>query len=298
MVRHFMDISDFNRKELESILSFAKKIKRNPLKYNKLLQNKSLGMLFEKQSNRTRLSFDIGMKKLGGNVIELDKNAIGFGERESDSDIINILSQYIDCLMIRNDDHSKIKALSSLNFLPIINGLSEISHPCQILSDIFTIEEIFGSIDNKKIAWVGDINNVLISLIEASQIFKFRLKIATPNKILSKNKLLVEKFKSKNIVFCSDSVEAVTNADCVMTDVWVSMGESNAKEKKKLFKNYQVNDKLMQYTKRETIFMHCLPAHRNEEVTDSVIDGKYSIVWQQAQNRIYIQQSILFFCIN
>ena len=167
MVKHFINISDFNKNDLKKIINFAKKIKKNPNKYNKLLQNKSLGMIFQKQSARTRISFNIGMKKIGGNVIELDKNAIGFGQRESDSDIISTLSQYIDCLMIRNDNHSRIIALSKLNLLPIINGLSNSSHPCQTLSDIFTIEEILGSIDNKIISWVGDINNVLISLMQA-----------------------------------------------------------------------------------------------------------------------------------
>ena len=184
MINHFIDISDFKKNELENIIIFAKKIKDNQNKYKKLLQNKYLGMIFEKQSNRTRLSFDIGMKKIGGNVIELDKKGIGFGKRESDSDIIKVLSQYIDCLLIRNNDHSKIKELSRFNLLPIINGLSNFSHPCQILSDIFTIEEILGPIDKQNISWVGDINNVLISLLQASQIFRFRLNIASPKAIL------------------------------------------------------------------------------------------------------------------
>ena len=297
MINHFVDISDFKKSELKSIISFAKRIKNNPNKYKNLLQNKSLGMIFEKQSNRTRLSFDIGMKKIGGNVIELDKKGIGFGKRESDSDMINVLSQYIDCLIIRNNDHSKIKELSRLNLLPIINGLSNFSHPCQILSDIFTIEEILGSIDKQKITWVGDINNVLISLLQASHIFRFRLKIASPKALLLKNRSLINKFKSKNISFCSDPIEAVKGTDCVMTDVWVSMGEKKSVKKKKIFKNFQVNENLMQHTHKKTIFMHCLPAHRNEEVVDSVIDSKKSVVWQQAQNRMYVQQSILNYCI-
>ena len=297
MINHFIDISDFNKSGLKSIISFAKKIKDNPNKYNKLLQNKSLGMIFEKQSNRTRLSFDIGMKKIGGNVIELDKKGIGFGKRESDSDIINVLSQYIDCLIIRNNDHSKIKELSRLNLLPIINGLSNFSHPCQILSDIFTIEEILGPIDKQNITWVGDINNVLISLLQASHIFRFRLKIASPKELLLKNRSLINKFKSINISFCSDPIEAIKGTDCVMTDVWVSMGEKKSVKKKKIFKNFQVNENLMQHTHKKTIFMHCLPAHRNEEVVDSVIDSKKSVVWQQAQNRMYVQQSILNYCI-
>ena len=297
MINHFVDISDFKKSELKSIISFAKRIKNNPNKYKNLLQNKSLGMIFEKQSNRTRLSFDIGMKKIGGNVIELDKKGIGFGKRESDSDMINVLSQYIDCLIIRNNDHSKIKELSRLNLLPIINGLSNFSHPCQILSDIFTIEEILGPIDKQNITWVGDINNVLISLLQASHIFRFRLKIASPKALLLKNRSLINKFKSINISFCSDPIEAIKGTDCVMTDVWVSMGEKKSVKKKKIFKNFQVNENLMQHTHKKTIFMHCLPAHRNEEVVDSIIDSKKSVVWQQAQNRMYVQQSILNYCI-
>ena len=297
MINHFVDISDFKKSELKSIISFAKRIKNNPNKYKNLLQNKSLGMIFEKQSNRTRLSFDIGMKKIGGNVIELDKKGIGFGKRESDSDMINVLSQYIDCLIIRNNDHSKIKEFSRLNLLPIINGLSNFSHPCQILSDIFTIEEILGPIDKQNITWVGDINNVLISLLQASHIFRFRLKIASPKALLLKNRSLINKFKSMNISFCSDPIEAIKGTDCVMTDVWVSMGEKKSVRKKKIFKNFQVNENLMQHTHKKTIFMHCLPAHRNEEVVDSVIDSKKSVVWQQAQNRMYVQQSILNYCI-
>jgi ornithine carbamoyltransferase len=297
MINHFVDISDFKKRELKSIISFAKRIKNNPNKYKNLLQNKSLGMIFEKQSNRTRLSFDIGMKKIGGNVIELDKKGIGFGKRESDSDMINVLSQYIDCLIIRNNDHSKIKELSRLNLLPIINGLSNFSHPCQILSDIFTIEEILGPIDKQNITWVGDINNVLISLLQASHIFRFKLKIASPKALLLKNRSLINKFKSINVSFCSDPIEAIKGTDCVMTDVWISMGEKKSVKKKKIFRNFQVNENLMQHTHKKTIFMHCLPAHRNEEVVDSVIDSNKSVVWQQAQNRMYVQQSILNYCI-
>ena len=298
MINHFVDISDFKKSELKSIISFAKRIKNNPNKYKNLLQNKSLGMIFAKQSNRTRLSFDIGMKKIGGNVIELDKKGIGFGERESDSDMIKTLSQYIDCLIVRNNDHSKIKELSRLNLLPIINGLSNFSHPCQILSDVFTIEEILGSIDKQNITWVGDINNVLMSLLQASHIFRFRLKIASPKALLLKNRSLINKFKSTHISFCSDPIEAIKGTDCVMTDVWTSMGEKKSVKKKKIFKNFQVNENLMNHTHKNTIFMHCLPAHRNEEVTDSVIDSKKSVVWQQAQNRMYVQQSILNYCIS
>ena len=252
MVKHFIDIDDFKISELKKILIFAKKIKKNPNKYNNSLNSKTLGMIFEKQSTRTRLSFYVGMKKMGGNVIELNKESIGFGKRESKSDIIKVLSAYIDCLVIRNNDHLEIKSLRSLNCLPIINGLSNYSHPCQILSDIFTIEEKLGPINKLKICWVGDINNVLISLIQASKIFKFKLEISAPEHILKKNIL-----------------------------------------KLKRFKNFQVNSNLMQNAKKKAIFMHCLPAKRNLEVTDEIIDGNQSIVYQQAQNRMFVQQSIL-----
>ena len=191
MVKHFIDIDDFKISELKKILIFAKKIKKNPNKYNNSLNSKTLGMIFEKQSTRTRLSFYVGMKKMGGNVIELNKESIGFGKRESKSDIIKVLSAYIDCLVIRNNDHLEIKSLRSLNCLPIINGLSNYSHPCQILSDIFTIEEKLGPINKLKICWVGDINNVLISLIQASKIFKFKLEISAPEHILKKNNALI-----------------------------------------------------------------------------------------------------------
>ena len=298
MTKNLIDISDLNKKEIKKILLFPKKIKNNPLKYNNLLKNKYLGMIFFKQSIRTRLSFDLGMKKIGGNTIEINEQAIGFGKRESDSDIINTLSKYIDCLMIRTKDHKKIQSLANINALPIINGLSDHSHPCQILSDIFTIEENIGIIYKKKICWVGDINNVLRSLVEASNILNFSLYIASPEGILKKNSLYVKKNSSKKIIFVNDPIKAARQADCIMTDVWFSMGEKKSTHKKKIFKNFQVNDKLMKYAKKRAIFMHCLPANRNQEVTDSVIDGKKSVVWNQTLNRMYVQQSILYYLIN
>ena len=182
MVKHFIDIDNFDKAQLRKILNFAKKIKKNPDKYSSLLQNKSLALMFIKQSMRTRLSFNIGMKKLGGHVIELDPKDIGFGNRESEKDIMQVMSKFLDCLIIRNDDHEQILKLSSINSLPIINGLSNFSHPCQILSDIFTIEEFLGNINDNIICWIGDFNNVLVSLIQAAEIFHFKLNIAPFNK--------------------------------------------------------------------------------------------------------------------
>ena len=297
MIKHFIDLDSFTKKELRQILSFAQTIKKNPLKYSSLLKSKSLGLLFEKQSTRTRLSFSIGMQKIGGHVIELNKNDVGFESRETTKDLLKTMSQYFDLLMIRNDDHNKLLELASLNILPIINGLSNYSHPCQILSDIFTIEETLGKIENQTIAWVGDLNNVLISLLQAAEIFNFKLKIAVPESILISNHKMIKKMNLRYSKFFTQISKAVKDTNCVMTDVWVSMGEKNPKSKKIILQDFQVNDQVMQYAKKNAIFMHCLPAHRNEEVTDSVIDGKQSKVWQQAQNRMYVQQSILNFLL-
>ena len=201
MIKHFIDLSYFKKSELQKILNFAKKLKKNQIKYNSLLNNKSLGLIFEKQSTRTRISFSIGMQKLGGKVVELNKNQIGFGTRESAEDILKVMSQYLDVLMIRNDNHKQLSYLASLNVLPIINGLSNYSHPCQILSDIFTIEEILGKIEDKKVAWIGDFNNVLVSLVHAAEIFKFKLNVITPSKILKKNKNIFSNKKFNYVDF-------------------------------------------------------------------------------------------------
>jgi len=298
MIKHFIDLDCFTKKELRQILSFAQTIKKNPLKYSSLLKSKSLGLLFEKQSTRTRLSFAIGMQKIGGYVIELNKNDIGFESRETGIDILKTMSQYFDLLMIRNDDHKKLLEFASLNILPIINGLSNYSHPCQILSDIFTIEEILGKIENQTITWAGDFNNVLTSLLQASEIFNFKLKIAVPEFILKSNQKNIKKMNLRYSKFFTKISKAAEDTNCVMTDVWVSMGEKSSKSKKLILQDFQVNEQVMQLAKKDAIFMHCLPAHRNEEVTDSVIDGKHSVVWQQAHNRIYVQQSILNFLLN
>ena len=298
MIKNFIDLNDFNKSELRKFLNFAKKIKNNPNKFNSLLKNKSLGLIFEKQSVRTRVSFLIGMQKLGGNVVELEQNQIGFGIRESAEDILKVLSKYIDVLMIRNDDHKLLSYLASLNILPVINGLSNYSHPCQVLSDIFTIEEIKGKIENKTITWFWDINNVLISLIHASKIFKFKLNILTADSIIKKNNKLLDNLNLNYVNFHQDIDSGVKNTDCIMTDVWVSMGEKNSINKKKILKEYQVNEKIMKKVNKKTIFMHCLPAHRNEEVTSCVIDSKQSIVLRQAENRLFVQQSILYFLLN
>ena len=290
-MKHFVDIADFNTKKLNLIIKTAKQIKKNPKKFANKCKDKTLGMIFQKESTRTRVSFNVGFKKLGGHSIELNAESIGFGKRENYNDIVRTLSQYIDMLMIRNDDHNIIRNLSSLNALPIINGLSDFSHPCQILSDFLTINEKLGNIKSQSICWIGDYNNVLRSLIELQSLYKFKLNVVLAKEILNKNKSKILKENKTNLMATNSINEGIKHANCVMTDAWVSMGEKSIK--KKYFKNYQVNSDIMKNASKEAIFMHCLPAHRDEEVSSELLDSNQSVVWEQAQNRMFVQQAII-----
>ncbi len=295
-MKHFIDINSFRKKEIDEIILLAKKIKKNPKKYSSSCKDKTLGLIFEKQSLRTRLSFNVGMQKLGGSVLELQGKDIGFdNKREKAEDVLNVLSQYIDCLMIRNDNHKQIVNLSKENILPIINGLTEYSHPCQILGDFLTLQENFKNYKNLIIVWIGDYNNVLRSLIHLQNIYKFKLNIVVPHQIFKHHKSEFLKFKNKNLKHLVDPIEGAKKSNCIMTDVWVSMGEKN--NKIKYFKNFTVNKKIMSNASNNAIFMHCLPAKRGKEVTSDVLDGKNSVVLRQAKNRMYIQQAILIYVL-
>jgi ornithine carbamoyltransferase len=295
-MKHFIDINNFKKTEIDEIIALAKKIKKNPKKYSSYCKNKTLGLIFEKQSLRTRLSFNVGMQKLGGSVLELQGKDIGFdNKREKVEDVLNVLSQYIDFLMIRNDNHKQIVNLSKENILPIINGLTEYSHPCQILGDFLTLQENFKNYKNLIIVWIGDYNNVLRSLIHLQNIYKFKLNIVVPLQIFKHHKSEFLKFKNKNLKHLVDPFEGAKKSNCIMTDVWVSMGQKN--NKIKYFKNFTVNKKIMSIASNNAIFMHCLPAKRGKEVTSDVLDGKNSVVLQQAKNRMYIQQAILIYVL-
>ena len=295
-MKHFIDINNFKKTEIDEIIALAKKIKKNPKKYSSSCKNKTLGLIFEKQSLRTRLSFNVGMQKLGGSVLELQGKDIGFdNKREKAEDVLNVLSQYIDFLMIRNDNHKQIVNLSKENILPIVNGLTEYSHPCQILGDFLTLQENFKNYKNLIIVWIGDYNNVLRSLIHLQNIYKFKLNIVVPLQIFKHHKSEFLKFKNKNLKHLVDPIEGAKKSNCIMTDVWVSMGEKN--NKIKYFKNFTVNKKIMSIASNNAIFMHCLPAKRGKEVTSDVLDGKNSVVLQQAKNRMYIQQAILLYVL-
>ncbi len=295
-MKHFIDINNFKKKEIDEIISLAKKIKKNPKKYSSSCKDKTLGLIFEKQSLRTRLSFNVGMQKLGGSVLELQSKDIGFdNKREKAEDVLNVLSQYIDCIMIRNNNHKQIVNLSKENILPIINGLTEYSHPCQIIGDFLTLQENFKNYKNLNIVWIGDYNNVLRSLIHLQNIYNFKLNVVVPHQIFKHHKNEFLKFKNKNLKYLADPILGVKNSNCIMTDVWVSMGEKN--NKIKYFKNFTVNKKIMSNASNNAIFMHCLPAKRGKEVTSDVLDGKNSVVLKQAKNRMYIQQAILIYVL-
>jgi len=306
-MRKFINIADIDKKDLRIILDNAKsrKEKRSPLNKNAIdldapLDGKILIMLFEKPSTRTRISFDLAVKQLGGKSLILNPNEIHYGTGdESLYDTAKILSQYADIVMLRTHAHKNIVEFSKYLDIPIINGLTDLSHPCQIMSDIMTFEELKGPIKNKKIAWLGDGNNITYSLIEAAVKFDFELRIASPKSYEPNKTILKWAKKNKgNILITRDPIKAASSADCIMTDKWISMGDkTNKNKKKKALKLFQVNKKIMKAANKDSIFMHCLPASRGEEVTNEVIDGKQSAVWLEALNRIHAQKSIIEWCL-
>jgi len=308
-MKNFINISDLSSNELRSIIDEAKsrKIKRQGLNKSeadtdKPFKGKSIAMIFEKPSTRTRMSFDIAVKQLGGSSIILNPDGIHYGKGdETLKDTARVLSEYVDIIMLRTASHKNLEEFGKYLKIPIINGLSDQSHPCQIISDILTFEETKGLILGKTISWLGDGNNNMSnSLIEAAGKFGFNLKIGCPKKYAPNKKILNWAKKNKVKLLVTNKPEkAAEGSDCIMTDKWISMNDKvNKKEKKKSLKNYQVNKKLMKEANSDAIFMHCLPVGRGEEVTDEIIDGKQSVVWRQALNRVHAQKSIINWCLN
>ena len=308
-MKNFLNISDLSSHELRKIIEEAKtrKLKRKDLNksavdFDQPFSGRSMIMIFEKPSTRTRISFDIAAKQLGGSSIILNPEIIHYGKGdESIKDTAKVFSEYADIVMMRTSLHKNLVNFAKYSKIPLINGLSEQSHPCQIMSDIFTFEEAKGSIEDKTIAWLGDGNNNMSnSFIEAAAKFNFKLNIGCPDKYKPNKNIMIWAKKNKaNIMVTKNPNEAVENADCVMTDKWVSMNDKvDKKKKKKILKSYQVNKKLMKLAKTDAVFMHCLPVSRGDEATDEVIDGKQSLVWTQALNRVHAQKSIINWCLN
>ena len=308
-MKNFINISDHSSNDLRAIIDEAKarKLRRKNLNKStsdedKPFEGKSMAMIFEKPSTRTRMSFDIAVKQLGGSSIILNPDGIHYGKGEETlKDTAKVLTEYVDIVMLRTSSHKNLEEFGKHLDIPIINGLSDTGHPCQIMSDILTYEESNGLIEGKTISWLGDGNNNMSnSLIEAACKFKFNLKIACPKKYSPNKKILSWAKKNKVSLFITTKPdEAVQNSDCVMTDKWVSMNDKvNKKNKKKILKPYQVNKKLINKANSDAIFMHCLPVGRGEEVTNEVIDGRQSVVWRQALNRVHAQKSIIKWCLD
>ena len=297
-VRHFLDISSVDKDSLKGIIASAHEMKSSD-KSNKPLDGKMLAMIFDKPSTRTRVSFDVGMRQLGGETIILSGAEMQLGRGETVADTARVLSRYVDAIMIRTTDHARVLELAENATVPVINGLTDDTHPCQIMADVMTIEEKLGTSDSKKVVWTGDGNNVLNSLIEASSVFGYELEIAVPKGHEPDSKYLDwAKQRGARIKLGHDAQTAVIGADCVVTDTWASMGSEEEAAGHNTFMPYQVNDDLMKKAKDDAIFMHCLPAHRGEEVTDSVIDSRQSVVFDEAENRLHAQKAILTWCLN
>jgi ornithine carbamoyltransferase len=257
------------------------------------LAGRVLAMIFDKQSTRTRISFDVGARQLGGTTLMLTGSEMQLAREETIADTARVLSRYVDAVMIRLLDHEMVEELAANATIPVINGLTKWSHPCQVMADVMTYEEHKGDIKGAKIAWSGDGNNVLTSWVHAAVRFGFTLNVASPRELTVDQETRDWAAGSGLVHFTTDARAAVEGADCVVSDAWVSMGDDNATKRHHLLKPYQVNADLMKLAKKDAIFMHCLPAHRGEEVTDEVIDGPQSVVFDEAENRLHAQKAIL-----
>lgn len=303
-VRHFLDLWKLDGSDLRIILEDAKARKEARAGWPKgkpdedhPARGRTLAMIFEKNSTRTRFSFDAAMRQLGGDVIISNAVDMQLGRGEPIEDTARVLSRMVDAIMIRSNVHQDVERLAMWSSAPVINGLSDKSHPCQIIADLMTFEEHRGNVHGKTFAWVGDGNNVCSSFIHAAPKLGFKLNIATPA-IFHPDMMDLARAAEQlgQVVTTHDPLEAVRDADCVITDTWVSMGDTDHDERIEALEPYQVDEKLMSAAKQDAVFLHCLPAHRGEEVTDAVIDGPASLVWDEAENRIHAQKSILAWC--
>jgi ornithine carbamoyltransferase len=306
MIKHFIDLDKIEAKQLIKILALAKKLKKEKsvAKQVKLLPHKNLAMIFEKNSTRTRVSFEVGINQLGGHAVVMNKNDMQLGKGESAEDTAKVLSRFVDAIMIRSNSHQTILDLAKHAAVPVINALSDFSHPCQIIASLLTIEEHLGKIAGKKLAWFGDANNVLNSYIHAAKAFGFELVIAKPKEFKFCDTEIKKAVKAGAKISCfSDAKKAAKDADVLITDTWFSMGDEAEKDdaarqkKINILSPYQVNAALMKLAKKSAIFTHCLPAYRGFEVSATVIDSKQSVVFDEAENRLHAQKAILVWAL-
>lgn len=301
-VRHFIDICDLDAKSLRRIIDAAHAMKKAGKRVPAALRPKGiednvLVMVFEKPSTRTRVSFDIAMRQLGGSALSLNHTDLQLGRGESVADTARVISRYADGIMIRANAHATVLELAANATIPVINGLTEKSHPCQVMADVMTFEEHLGAIKGRTVAWVGDGNNVAVSWMHAAVRFGFTLRLACPKSLYPEEAALDWARAEKGSIQLGDDPEkAVRGADCVVTDTWVSMGQSDAARRKKTLAPYAVNAKLMSKAAKGAIFMHCLPAYRGHEVSEEVLEGPQSVVFDEAENRLHAQKAILAWC--
>ena len=299
MKKDLISIKDLSSKEIEELFSLTDRLKKDKAKFSKVLQGKILALIFQKPSNRTRVSFEVGMYQLGGNSIYLGPGEINLGVRESVKDVAKTLARYVDAIVLRTFEHKNILEMAESAAVPVINGLSDFSHPCQALADVYTVREKLKNLKGKTLVYVGDGNNVCNSLLYACAKVGLNLNVGTPegyepDKSVVKEAKAIAQSKKSFINLFNSPHEAVKGADVLYTDVWVSMGqEKEAAERKEVFKDFQVNKNLVKLANKEALIMHCLPAHRGEEITDGVIDSKNSVVFDQAENRMHVQKAIL-----
>ena len=302
-IRHFLDLSEFDGRTLRWIVDTAHRMKRAGKRVPADLRPEDiegsvLGMIFEKPSTRTRVSFDVAMRQLGGQTIALNNTDLQLGRGETIQDTARVLSRYIDVIMIRANSHETLTELAKHATVPVINGLTDRSHPCQVVADLVTFEERQGAISGQTVAWVGDGNNVAASWMHAAVKFDFKLRIACPPQLNPEPEVLDWVRREKgDVVLTDDPAEAVRGADCVVTDTWVSMGQTDAPRRKQLLGPYAVDQKLMSKAANGAIFMHCLPAYRGHEVSEEVLEGPQSAVFDEAENRLHAQKAILAWCL-
>lgn len=301
--RHFLDLDAFDKPDLERLIARAHSMKarfrRDRLSIAHRARGRALAMLFSKPSTRTRVSFDVAMRQLGGETIALNANELQLGRGETIADTARVLSRYVDVIMLRTTDHAELMELAEHADVPVINGLTDLSHPCQVFADVMTFEEHLGPIAGRKIAWIGDANNnVATSWLHAASVLGFKLSIACPA-AYRPCEPLVDKSAARGgqISIHEDPGAAIAGADCVLTDVWVSMGHDDGEQRMKMLRDYQVDAALMSRAAPHAVFMHCLPAQRDYEVTGEVIDGPQSVVFEEAENRMHGQRAILAWCL-
>ena len=298
-MKHFLSLKDITSNDWKEIFDLSTDVKKQPQKYSQSLAGKTLGMIFQKSSTRTRVSFEVGMFQLGGHALFLSSNDIQIGRGETIGDTARVLSRMVDIIMARVFGHDIVEELARYGSVPVINGLSDFSHPCQGVADYFTLYERWGDCKGRKIAYVGDGNNVCHSLLFGAAALGMHIAVGAPDGykpdegVVAFSRDLAAK-TGGSVSIVTDPAEAVRNADAVYTDVWASMGqEKEYHERKAVFGGYQVNGKLFSHAKSDALFLHCLPAHRGDEVTDEVIDSPNSVVWDEAENRLHCQKAIL-----